>query len=395
MSGYRASIHIASIYNFFVASIVLFFILFIAAISIIPFKESVRLQGYVSDYTVQVRALRRGTVEEIAFSEGDTVDNGSVLFTVNLGRSVLYEEGSYRERVALLERRISDKYKQIDLQDAKHSTQKYRYILSADKLEKQINLKKSDLLSYQEIYDYQKSLLDGISKMGSTNSLSKRDINSLRLELAGTKFNISQTKGDINSIGDDIKIQKQELQLYKNEIDEVSAAFKDQILELKQKIVDAKSNKSEQLIVSNSGVVSRVYVKQGDFVEEGQILATLVPLDNHFEVHLRSPSSQIGKIVEGQPTKIWYKAFPHAEFGFYSGIVAYVGREPNVNYSKPLDGGRNIHFLVKVSLDQPFVRKGEHTYNIVSGSAVDAIIKIEDKKIITWLFSSILELINQ
>ena len=89
-----------------------------------------------------------------------------------------------------------------------------------------------------------------------------------------------------------------------------------------------------------SGQVAEVAnVRVGSFVDEGDKFGAIVPPGELRVVADFQPHSALGRIREGQPSRLRLDGFPWAQYGTVSATVSKVANEPR-------DGGIRVEFAV-------------------------------------------------
>lgn len=386
MDKYQGYIRISRLYNTLVGVIsLLILLLFVLSIAM-PFKETVRLRGNVKDNTIEIKAPKAALVEHLYWKEGDTVNANDTIVKLDMGRSVLYDAENYNEKASLLGERIASVRKEIAILESKRRTELELKALNMEKHSNSIKVLETNVLLQQQILHEQMTILEGVDSLSMKGVLSKKDVTDIKIRVANNKLKVLDLNDRIESRSLNLTVLKKQSDIVIMEIDRQIEASRNELVELEQSVLDLQSVNSLDVKSIESGRVSRIYVEDGDYVKMGDMLATILPNKNSYEVYLRSTSNKIGKIKVNQPVKIWYEAYPKADFGSYNGSVSYVGREPDYTDNKSANT-----FLVKVTLEKSYVERENIKYNLFAGSAVEVSIRLGEKKILAWLLSSILE----
>ena len=102
---------------------------------------------------------------------------------------------------------------------------------------------------------------------------------------------------------------------------------------LEQEIAENNSRKSVLITAPHDGTVTTVTYQEGQAINAGQPLATLIPQTApgkaaELEVYLYAPSRTAGFVARGQQVLIRYQAFPYQKFGLQKGVVSDVSTTP-------------------------------------------------------------------
>lgn len=395
VNGYTGYIRIKDVYIVLAVIVGGVFVALCVAAVLIPFDETILLRGRVVDGTVELRATRSGSVEQVHFKEFDVVNMDSSFVTINVGETILYEKERYHVNNRILEARIEQKRAQLDALKRKESIRRQLHQGLIQQNDDEIKRQRQRLEILENMQTQQKLLLKDVEQLESSRYLSRQDVNGLKYEFLDTSLKINEAEGNHERLKTERSalVREEELADAENAIS--AAQYQEQILELEQQLSQAQSTRSVGLPAMVNGVLSRVYVAPGDFVNEGDILATVRPADNTFELQLFASSRHVGKIEGGQSVRIKYDAYPYADYGIYPGVVSRVGGEPNLEMTSGAELKTAPTFLVKVALESPYVNYASRRFPVVSGSTVEASITIEEKTVATWLFSSLLRFITR
>ena len=75
-----------------------------------------------------------------------------------------------------------------------------------------------------------------------------------------------------------------------------------------------------------AGVIAAQLVRQGQAVQAGQPLLSLLPGQGTLQAHLLAPSRAVGFIEPGDKVMLRYQAYPYQKFGHHTGRVASISR---------------------------------------------------------------------
>lgn len=147
------------------------------------------------------------------------------------------------------------------------------------------------------------------------------------------------------------------------------------------------------VLAPNDGVISRSTAVNGQQVDTGQVIFSLVPSGSPLEAVLLVPSSSIGFVREGLTVSLRYSAFPFEKFGAQIGHVSRVSRStisPEA-YASTFGGipPDSPMYLVYVTLPSQAISVYGSPVTLTSGSSLDADILLDRRKIIEWIFEPI------
>ncbi len=101
---------------------------------------------------------------------------------------------------------------------------------------------------------------------------------------------------------------------------------------------------------SVDGIVTNVHVKQGQLIDAGMPLVTIVRESAALIAQVLVQNKDIGHLKLGQLVQIKYFAYPYQEYGIATGLIAEISTKPS-----ELPGKESL-YLVRVALDRESIR---------------------------------------
>lgn len=151
--------------------------------------------------------------------------------------------------------------------------------------------------------------------------------------------------------------------------------------ELRQQQVENESRRELLVRAPQAGRVVGVAVRQGQSVAADAPVASLVPEDSALQAELDVPSRSIAFVRVGTPVWLRYDAYPAAMFGQHVGTVV------RIDVGVATADGRVTHrVLVQLGSQQLNVAGGQR-YPLMPGLAVNASLRLEERRLVEWLFA--------
>jgi len=126
---------------------------------------------------------------------------------------------------------------------------------------------------------------------------------------------------------------RRELREQQNEKTNIAAKQQIQVSQLDRTMATmeqefAESEARRRIVISapEGGVVTAVHAQQGQLVDGGKPLLSLVPRSSVMQAHLYAPSKAIGFIKTGDPVRLRYQAYPYQKFGHADGRVTSISK---------------------------------------------------------------------
>jgi hemolysin D len=138
-----------------------------------------------------------------------------------------------------------------------------------------------------------------------------------------------------------------------------------------------------------AGVVDQLRIYTiGGVISSGEELLRIVPADVKVEVEGAFPNQDAGFLKIGQRANIRLDAYPSERFGFVLGEVSDVAAD-SIEFKDGLWG-----YLVRVTPQKPFLKAGEHQYDLRPGMTATVDVVTEERRIISYFFAPIVETIE-
>lgn len=151
--------------------------------------------------------------------------------------------------------------------------------------------------------------------------------------------------------------------------------------ELRQQQAENESRRELLVRAPQAGRVVGVAVRQGQSVAADATVASLVPEGSALQAELDVPSRSIAFVRVGTPVWLRYDAYPHAMFGQHVGTVV------RINVGVAAADGRVSHRVLVQLESQHLNVAGGQSYPLMPGLAVNASLRLEERRLVEWLFA--------
>lgn len=157
-----------------------------------------------------------------------------------------------------------------------------------------------------------------------------------------------------------------------NAIDRQLLNIKSELIQLKENIDYRTVNAPSQGRIFNSDIA--LY----SVINADQTVLKIVP-ENKLEAVVSISNSDIGFVKLGMPVTVSVESFPSGEFGYINGVLTSIGSDA----LKPDQENPSYRFPASISLDQQSVLSGEQELNLQSGMSITANLKLRSRPIIS------------
>ncbi|MGJ4729262.1 HlyD family secretion protein [Luteimonas sp. SDU101] len=171
------------------------------------------------------------------------------------------------------------------------------------------------------------------------------------------------------------------------------ASFQEELARLEQEQVETEARGALKLVAPVSGVVAIQSAKEGQAVETGQSIFTLLPGAGELEAELMIPSRSIGFIAPGAKVLLRYQAYPYQKFGHHEGRAVRISRSA-VNAPSDKGGlpGSDQFYRISVALQRQHVIAYGKQEPLKPGMLVEADILGEHRRLVEWMFEPLFSL---
>jgi membrane fusion protein len=289
------------------------------------YARRVDLQGAVlpDSGLITISAPTSGWIETLAVKEGEVVDQGAPLYTLDVdtatkggGVQQLIANVLTGERSMLIEQ--IDRKTQMSDEIQQQLRQKIENLHGqSEQLGEQITTQQGFLKILGDEYNLFRALLE--RGQASRNEFDARQqawmqAQSKLQELESSRLRLKGELGDA------------QYQLATNKIatnDEIDA-LKAKISDINEKLATGEARRSIEIRAPGVGVITAIVGHPGQVVGTGSPMLKIVPQHTSMQAQLLAPSTAIGFIREGERVLLRYSAFPYQKFGEYRGTVVSV-----------------------------------------------------------------------
>lgn len=381
--------------------------------------EVVRGSGKVipSSQVQVVQNLEGGIVKNIEVSEGEMVDAGQVLLTIDDTRF----DSSLQENSARL---LSLKAKAIRLRAEAEAWDDFPPMPDeiTEAVPKVYEEEKKLFEERRGAHEAMRRVLDeqasqkrqAIAEMESrTNrlarslSLTEQELKVTRplrdqgavseVEILRLRRQVNDLRGDLDETRLAIPRAEAELAEVEQRLEELNAKFRTEARgELNDVTGELNALKASNVALEDrvlrtqvrspiNGIVKSLSVRTvGGVIQPGMDLVEIVPVGDNLLVEARVKPRDIAFLRPALPAKVKLTAY---DFAIYGGLDAQV---EHISADTFLDDDGESYYLVRVRTDQPALVKGDKSYSIIPGMTAEVDILVGEKTVLTYLLKPVL-----
>jgi membrane fusion protein len=340
---------------------------------------------------IEVSTVRAGLIRTVHVTEGQVVSVGASLITLSLdsdvegGRGVgdLMSEAAIQQEVALKGQATARQ--SIAVQRGRD------YEIRRDAAQEEITslLKSRDLVTSQ--------VAMALKLVEAGRPLQAKGYVSL-FQMSQWEQALIQAQTQQNTI--EQRISQGEAKLKQLSIEggqlraeaaEEESQFANSRAELKQKQATILGQRDVVIRAKISGRIAALRAKEGNVVQAGAVIATVLPKADGLQAELWAPSRAMAFLRPGQSVRLMYDAFPFQRFGTAQGRVSEISSAPVNPAALPIatDGKEGL-YSVHVALNRQFVHADGKEWALKPGMRLTADIVLEKRLLLAWLFEPLL-----
>ncbi len=372
--------------SFLISGILVLIIAFAAYLLISQsYQRKTTVHGYLHASVMRVSPELTGTLTQILVKEGQTITAGSPVAVIQSEVLRQSEQAStFNLLIDATEQQLGN-LKRVQRGEQSQIVAKQKGLAES----------RQRLQSIQQI---QRFRLKGLGDIYDAASSLKKQGNLSTLEWAQYQDQYLVAKQQLEEITERLARNREEQSLAVLQQQDLKARHAMEEAELKEKrihLIQSRDNwlaNSQQIVKAPmDGQVAAIFKRTGDVVALKESIMTLIPSNEKLHARLLIPSRAIGFIQPGQVVNVLYDAFPHLQFGAYSGKVLSVTDHPIVSQDLPLQiPAQGTYFLAIVTLSRQSVTAYGKNAPLKPGMTLKADVILNKRTLLDWLFEPLL-----
>lgn len=339
---------------------------------------------------IKVVAPRPGHVLELMVSEGQHVQSGDALMSIDVSENSV--EGRTADLIAdNLQKRRQTLVEQLSrlsmVQDGDRRTLEANIVSIGDQirgLNAQIDAERNYIGVAERLFHRNESLQERSLNTATVRDQSEEDVAEANAKVAALEVALSTMQGNLAQL----KVQQDALSA-KQANDR--AVVEQSLSELDQMIIQNDDQRTIVLRASQDGSVTQLRVQTGAPVDVATPALTIIPDASKLEADLYVPSSAAGFLKRGQTVLLEYDAYPYEKFGLQAAVVSSVSRTSVPATELPfLVAATEPMYLVVARPLKSTISAFGHEEPLAAGAKLQANLVLEPRKIWQWIFEPLI-----
>jgi len=336
---------------------------------------------------------RVGLVVAVAVSEGELVEAGAPLLTVQVGQTD--DSGSDVDSGVLqsLARQRASLLQQVEVEQSKTAAEREQVQHRIDALGGEIAALQDELAAQRartQVADEQVIAVRDLVRQGyiSVVEFKRRQDNLLaqRQNEAALVRQIVERQGAVTQ-------QRDALHQLPDALSARILVLRASVSDLEGRLAEIAGRRAYLLRAPVAGHVSALQARVGLAADPAVPLLSIVPAGSVLQAELLVPARAIGFVAPGQTVRLAYEAFPFQRFGLHGGHVVTVSR----NLLRPAELVAPIaiaepSYRVTVALDRQTLPAFGRDFPLGPDMTLKAEIVFDRRPLLAWVFEPVLSL---
>jgi membrane fusion protein len=354
-------------------------------------KETV--SGYLTPTsgTAKIFAAQQGTIKEIHVREGEQVQEGQPLLTVETSHIA---ENGYDVNATILKTLNSQRdllTRQIAAEEERTNSERERLSRAIESLRIEISKIQAQIKIQEERIRVTQELVTSAVDLRAKGYMSD-------VEFKGRQVAVLEQKQKLDSLNQQIVARQNQLTESQYSLEQLPTvmagkiqALRGELAAAEQRVTEINGRRAYVIRAPASGRVSTLQATIGQFADPRRLQMEIVPNNSILEAQLFIPARGIGFVEPGQKVRILYEAFPYQQFGTYSGHVIRVSQ--TILTSSDAVGPLTLKepaYRVTAALDRPDISAYGKRIPLQADMLLRADILLEKRSLISWFLDPLL-----
>lgn len=356
------------------------------------YTRKAHLEGVVMPSTGVVKVMARtdGYVEKLLVKEGDIVSSGQLLYRLSGERY----DGMGTATLSTLKISLTQQYQMLKQQKQQEMV---NTVMQLQGLRRRINQLKDELRSADEAMKLAlrqamltKSAMERYQRLVNQKYVSEAEFQQKQIELATTEANVEKNRQARQRLQRELADTETDQGSLRQQGQSRQAELNRLLQGIYQQQIELQAQEQTTLTSPVAGHIAAIMVKEGQTVNQNELLLTVVPQASHLQIELYATSKSVGFIKPDQRVGLRFAAYPYEKFGVQYGTTREITRtslsSADVMLRNPVVWKENEgHYRVVVEPDKSSVTVYGRQEPLRTGMAVTADIELDSRHLYEWL----------
>lgn len=366
---------------------------FFLARGAVPRVESA--QGYLEPAggVARVRAPRQAIVEAVHVKDGQLVQRGDLLVTLQSGQITPSGATAETQISGQLQTQKQDIEAQLMREQDWRRNEERRLIAKVDDLVHDLDLLERNIATQQEQMALAQRQAERIRNLAERGTISLDELQRREIAALNQKLAVQTSEREQSAKRADLVQARIALEQLPTLASERQRTLRDSLANTQQRLIELEARRSVVVRAPTAGRIAAIPALAGSAVENGGLIATIVPDGAELRARLFVPTRSIGKVHAGQAVALRYDAFPYQKYGSFKGRVEDVSSSvllpQEIEKVAPVKVGEPAYVLEVVLERQTVPSGGAGQAHLRPDMTLTAMIEIDRRPLLAWIGDSL------
>jgi membrane fusion protein len=274
--------------------------------------------------SAKVIAVRTGLLTELAVREGQFVERGQRLATVQVEQPSGTGRSAATEILSALQTQHGLNQDQIRLAGARAATERARLSANLAGLRQQRSDLARQMTLQDETISSARDLLDRIQTVVDKGYVSRVELERRRQAWMAARQELERLRQQSNAVVAQQAAAASDLDRISADAGTQIAAARMEVESIAQRKAQLESERAYAVTAPIAGRITAIQASAGRTVDPAIPLLAIVPEGSRLHAEIYAPSRAIGFVRSGQEVRLLYDAFPYQRFGSFAGRITRV-----------------------------------------------------------------------
>ncbi|MBY0319027.1 MAG: HlyD family efflux transporter periplasmic adaptor subunit [Reyranella sp.] len=366
---------------------------FFLARGAVPRVESA--QGYLEPAggVARVRAPRQAIVEAVHVKDGQLVQRGDLLVTLQSGQITPSGATAETQISGQLQTQRQDIEAQLSREQDWRRNEERRLIAKVDDLVHDLDLLERNIATQQEQMALAQRQAERIRNLAERGTISLDELQRREIAALNQKLAVQTSEREQSAKRAELVQARIALEQLPTLASERQRTLRDSLANTQQRLIELEARRSVVVRAPTAGRLAAIPALAGSAIENGGLIATIVPDGAELRARLFVPTRSIGKVHAGQAVALRYDAFPYQKYGSFKGRVEDVSSSvllpQEIEKVAPVKVGEPAYVLEVVLERQTVPSGGAGLAQLRPDMTLTAMIEIDRRPLLAWIGDSL------
>lgn len=366
---------------------------FFLARGAVPRVESA--QGYLEPAggVARVRAPRQAIVEAVHVKDGQLVQRGDLLVTLQSGQITPSGATAETQISGQLQTQKQDIEAQLTREQDWRRNEERRLIAKVDDLVHDLDLLERNIATQQEQMALAQRQAERIRNLAERGTISLDELQRREIAALNQKLAVQTSEREQSAKRAELVQARIALEQLPTLASERQRTLRDSLANTQQRLIELEARRSVVVRAPTAGRLAAIPALAGSAIENGGLIATIVPDGAELRARLFVPTRSIGKVHAGQAVALRYDAFPYQKYGSFKGRVEDVSSSvllpQEIEKVAPVKVGEPAYVLEVVLERQTVPSGGAGLAHLRPDMTLTAMIEIDRRPLLAWIGDSL------